>query len=83
MKTISQVQVKSRGRITFPKQFRDTHNIEDGDLILLADAGDGVIIMQHKKSQVDRIANKIAAEFRKEGITFEDVLQEIRRIRSK
>ena len=81
MKTISHIQVKSRGRITFPKQFRDAHNIEDGDIILLAEAGDGVIIMQHKKSNTDRIADKIAREFQKEGVTLKGTLKELKKIR--
>jgi len=76
-----QVQVKSRGRITLPKELRDANNIEDGDLILLAEAEDGVIIMQHRKPKVDQIADQIAREFRKEGITLKDVLKEIKNIR--
>jgi AbrB family looped-hinge helix DNA binding protein len=76
-----QVQVKSRGRITLPKELRDANNIEDGDLILLAEAEDGVIIMQHRKSKVDQIADQIAREFRKEGVTLKDVLKEIKNIR--
>jgi AbrB family looped-hinge helix DNA binding protein len=78
-----QAKVISRGRITLPKELRDAHNIQDGDTILLADAGDRILIMQDEKWQVDRIANKLAADFRKEGITFEDVLEVIKRIRSK
>ena len=75
-------KVKSRGRMTLPKELRDANDIRDGDTILLVDAGDGVIIMKHQTSQVDRSADKIAAEFRNNGITFEDVVEEIRRIRS-
>lgn len=78
---MSQVQVKSRGRITLPKELRDANHIEDGDLILLADAGDGVIIMQHKKSNVDRVAHQFAREFRGEGITFNDIRKELKKIR--
>lgn len=76
-----QVQVKRRGRITLPKELRDAHNIEDGDLILFAEAGDGVMIMQHKKSNVDRIADGIAQKLRKEGITLKDIRKEIKKIR--
>lgn len=79
---MTHIKVRRGGRIALPKALRDSNNIQDGDLILLADAGDGIIIMQHKKSQVDQIAEQLADEFRKEGITFEDVLQEIKRIRS-
>jgi AbrB family looped-hinge helix DNA binding protein len=76
-------KIKSRGRMALPKELRDANDIRDGDtILLLADAGDGVIIMKHKTSQVDRIADKMAAEFRNNGISFEDVLEEIRRIRS-
>ena len=81
MKSILQVQVKSRGRITLPKELRDTNHIEDGDVILFSEAGDGVIIMQHKKFKVDKIADEIAREFRKEGITLKDLLKELKKIR--
>jgi bifunctional DNA-binding transcriptional regulator/antitoxin component of YhaV-PrlF toxin-antitoxin module len=80
---MTHIKVRRDGRITLPKALRDSNSIQDGDLILLADAGNGVIIMQHKKSQVDQIADQLAEEFRKEGITFEDVLQELKRIRSR
>lgn len=76
-------KIKSRGRMTLPKELRDTHDIRDGDTILLVDGGDGVIIMKHQTSQVDRIADKIAAELRNSGITLEDALKEIKQIRSK
>ena len=69
--------------MTLPKELRDANDIRDGDTILLVDAGDGVIIMKHQTSQVDRIANKIAADFRNNGITLEDALEEIKRIRSR
>ena len=76
-----QVKVKRQGRITLPKELRDADNIEDGDLILLAEAGDGLIIMQHKKSNVHLIANQIAQEFRKEGITLKELRKELKNIR--
>jgi AbrB family looped-hinge helix DNA binding protein len=76
-----QVKVKRHGRITLPKELREANNIEDGDLILLAEAGDGVIIMQHKKSNVDQIADGISQEFREEGITLKDIRKELKKIR--
>jgi AbrB family looped-hinge helix DNA binding protein len=76
-----QVKVKRHGRITLPKELREANNIEDGDLILLAEAGDGLKIMQHKKSNVDRIADGISREFRKEGITLKDIRKELKKIR--
>ena len=69
--------------MTLPKELRDSNDIRDGDTILLVDAGDGIIIMKHQTSQVDRIADKIAAKFRNNGITLEDALEEIKRIRSR
>lgn len=76
-----QVKVRRHGKITLPKQLRDANNIEDGDLILLAEAGDGLIIMQHKKSNVDRIADQIAQTFREEGITLKDIRKDLKKIR--
>jgi AbrB family looped-hinge helix DNA binding protein len=76
-----QVKVRRHGKITLPKQLRDANNIEDGDLILLAEASDGLIIMQHKKSNVNRIADQIAQTFREEGITLKDVRKDLKKIR--
>lgn len=81
MKTISHLQVKSRGRINLPKQFRDTLAIEDGDIMVLAEVGNGVIIMQHKKTQVDQIANALAQQLREKGVTLKDIRKEIKKIR--
>jgi AbrB family looped-hinge helix DNA binding protein len=81
MSPVLQVKVKRHGRITLPKELRDADHIEDGDLILLADARDGVIIMQHKKSNVGQIADQIAREFREEGIIPKDTRKELKKIR--
>lgn len=62
MKSISEVQIKTRGRITLPKDWRRANNIADGDLITLIHLGDGVVVMRAGKSQVDRQANQLRKE---------------------
>ncbi len=81
MKSISEVQVKTRGRITLPKDWRRANNIADGDLITLIHLGDGVVVMRASKSEVNRQANQLRKEWRQAGVTLEDMLQEQRKIR--
>ena len=37
--------------------------------------------MQHKKSNIDRIADEIPRDFQKEGVTLKGTLKELKKIR--
>lgn len=75
------IQIKRGGKIALPREWCNHNKLEIGDRIILADAGDGVIVMQHKKFQVDEAADALAQELRANGITLEDLLEELKKLR--
>ena len=38
------VTISSKGQITLPKALRDKHNLREGDLAVVVDAGEGILI---------------------------------------
>ena len=78
------IQVRTRGRITLPKVWREANRIEAGDLITLTGLENGVILLRAQPSRAGRLINKLANELRKAGITLPDLpdlLDELRQLR--
>ncbi|MEW6718638.1 MAG: AbrB/MazE/SpoVT family DNA-binding domain-containing protein [Chloroflexota bacterium] len=71
MRDAYQVQVGRRGAITFPKEFRDQNNIEEGDILNLMELSDDVFVISKNRFQVDEIANKLAREWQGSGETLD------------
>ena len=76
------VQVGKRGVLTFPKALRDAYDIEPGDLFTLLDLG-GVFVLSPQPSEIDALANTIAADLRARGETLEAMLRAVREEREK
>ena len=81
MSSIMHIQVETRGRITIPAAWRQENHIEAGDMVTLTELGNGVILMRARPSRANHLANKIADELRRAGITLTDLLEELRQIR--
>ena len=71
------IQVAKRGLITIPKELRDAYGIGAGDTLTLLDLG-GVFVVSPKVSRVDVVAERLAAEWREQGVTLDDMLAELR-----
>ncbi len=82
MSDIFQVQVVRRGVITLPKEWRDRNDIAEGDTLTLIDLGDGVVVMSPRRSRVDEIAEKLAAEWQESGATLETMWNTLREVRA-
>ena len=76
------LQVAQRGLITIPKRLREVYNIRPGDQLTLLDLG-GVFVLSPKPSQVDALADRIAAELQDTGETLESMLQALREERER
>jgi AbrB family looped-hinge helix DNA binding protein len=77
-----QVQVVRRGVITLPKELREQNEIQEGDTLTLIDLGDGIVVMSSHRSRVDKIADKLAKEWRDSGETLESMLSTLREVRT-
>ena len=71
------LQVAQRGLITIPKALRDIYNIRSGDALTLLDLG-GVFVLTPQRSEVDALAERIAAQWQDKGETLESMLQTLR-----
>jgi AbrB family looped-hinge helix DNA binding protein len=76
------LQVAQRGLITIPKRLREAYNIQPGDQLTLLDLG-GVFVLSPRPSQVDALADRLAAELRDKGETLESMLQALREERER
>ncbi len=75
-----QLQVAKRGLITLPKELRDANRIQDGDILTLVDLG-GAFILTPRVLQVDKIADRLAEQWRAQGESLESMLQTLREVR--
>lgn len=71
------VQMAKRGVIIIPKSLRDSYGMQPGDTFTLLDLG-GVFILNPGRSEIDAIADKIAAQWAEDGETLETMLKALR-----
>ena len=76
------VQMPKRGVITIPKSLRDSYGMQPGDTFTLLDLG-GVFILNPGRSEIDAIADKIAAQWAEDGETLETMLKVLREERDR
>lgn len=60
------LQMSKRGVITIPKSLRDSYGTQPGDTFTLLDLG-GVFVLNPRRSEIDAIADKIAAQWAENG----------------
>jgi len=68
------IQMAQRGIITIPKSLRESYGMQAGDTFALLDLG-GVFVLNPRRSEIDAIADKMAAQWAKDGQTLEAMLQ--------
>jgi bifunctional DNA-binding transcriptional regulator/antitoxin component of YhaV-PrlF toxin-antitoxin module len=74
--------MSQRGVFTLPKALRDAYNLNPGDVFTLIDLG-GVFVLSPRRSEVDRLADKIGRELRAQGETLESMLAALRKSRER
>ena len=76
------LQLAQRGVITIPKSLRESYGLQPGDSFTLLDLG-GVFVLNPRRSEIDAIAEKIAARWAEDGETLETMLQALREERDR
>jgi AbrB family looped-hinge helix DNA binding protein len=71
-----------RGIITIPKSLRESYGIQTGDTLTLIDLG-GVFVLHPRRSEIDAIADRIAAQWAQDGQTLETMLETLREERQR
>ena len=82
MRIVFQVHLRRDGRITLPRELRDHASIEAGTTLTLHDLGNGVLLMSRAPSRVSEIPDKLAQQWREAGVSLEDMLAELRQVRT-
>jgi bifunctional DNA-binding transcriptional regulator/antitoxin component of YhaV-PrlF toxin-antitoxin module len=76
------LQLAQRGVITLPKSLRESYGLKTGDTFTLLDLG-GVFILSPRRSEIDAIADRIAAQWKEDGETLESMLEALREERER
>lgn len=78
---MTMLRIRRKGILTLPASLRKKYKLEEGQMLTIIDLGEGRILLTPKVSQVDKLADQIAQEFKDEDITFEDLLQALKEVR--
>ncbi|RME49970.1 MAG: AbrB/MazE/SpoVT family DNA-binding domain-containing protein [Caldilineae bacterium] len=81
MTTIT-LQMAQRGVITIPKSLRESYGMQPGDTFTLLDLG-GIFVLNPQRSEIDAIADRMAAQWREDGESLETMLQALREERER
>lgn len=71
------LRMSEQGIITIPQSLRESYNLHPGDTFFLIDLG-GVFVLSPQRSEIDIIANKIAAQWENDGGSLELMLLALR-----
>ena len=72
------MRVAQRWRITLPKAWRASYNIQPGDIFNIIDLGDGKLLFSPGRSQVDKLLDQLGRDLEADGETLEGRLAALR-----
>ncbi len=76
------VRMAQRGVVTIPQSLRESYRLRPGDTFTLLDLG-GVFVLSPRRSEVDILAERVAAQWAEDGQTLETMLQALREERDR
>jgi len=68
------VRVRSRGQMTLPAEVRQRLGIETGDMVVLADTPEGILITP-QDDPVLRALDRIGAALYEQGVTLDELIE--------
>jgi len=74
MASNSIIQIRNKGTITLPINFRRKYNLNQGDVFTLIDLGDGSFILTPKITQVNLLGDRIAQAMTEGGVSIDEIL---------
>lgn len=69
------LQIRGKGTITLPASLRKKYNLQEGEVLIVIDLGEGTILLRPMVSQVDKLSRQIAKRLKEENISLDDLLQ--------
>ena len=73
----STLQVRKKGSITLPMDFRTKYGVDEGDIFTMIDMGDGSFLLTPRVSQVNRLGHRVAEILDGEGVSLDDLLKSL------
>jgi bifunctional DNA-binding transcriptional regulator/antitoxin component of YhaV-PrlF toxin-antitoxin module len=74
MTTTTTLQIRSKGTVTLPIEFRRKYGIDEGDVITLIDLGHGSFLLTPLVTQVDRLGDRVARAMVEAGVSEDELL---------
>lgn len=74
-------RLTSKGQVTVPKAIRERLGLQEGDRVAFVEEDGQVVLKKASVIAFNHLADEIATEAEKLGITEEDVLLELKRVR--
>lgn len=74
------VQMRQRGQVTIPQKLRAALLIEEGDMLTLTQVGDAIVLTS-KPLRSGEIADRFSYLMNEEGVTLNDLLEDLPAIR--
>ena len=69
------IQIRKKGGLSLPVEFRDKYNLNEGDVFTLIDLGDGSFLLTPRISQVNRLGDRVSEILEAEEVSLEDLLK--------
>lgn len=76
------VKMRGRGQVTIPQSLRKDLRLDDETVLTVVKAGN-VLLMTPRPLQVDRLAKAAQQGLKKQGLRIEDVLEDLKRQRTR
>lgn len=74
-------RLTSKGQVTVPQAIRERLGLQEGDRVAFVEEDEQVVLKKASVIAFNHLADEIATEAEKLGITEEDVLLELKRVR--
>ena len=69
------LQIRGKGTITLPANFRKKYNLEEGESLSLIDVGDGSFFLVPVESKMMKSADKVAKAVKEANVTLEELFE--------
>jgi len=69
------LQIRSKGNITLPAEWRRKYNWAEGEILTAVDMGNGTLIITSKPSKVMQSADKVAKMVQDANVSLDELLE--------
>jgi len=73
--TSTTVQIRRKGVITLPVEWRRQYNLNEGDVFSLVDLGDSAFLLTPQVSRVAHLGGQVGRLMDNEGVSLEEMLE--------